>query len=84
VVRVSDHLSRLDHFGANDVMLERISRALAEGRPLTDGQVNFMRHELTEAELMRQGVPDEDAHEAALQTHPPGRNTRSSVRGGAG
>lgn len=31
VVRVSDHLSRLDHFGANDVMLERISSALGKG-----------------------------------------------------
>lgn len=55
-------------------MLARIGQALAEGRPLTDGQVNFMRHELTEAELMSQGMPYEDAHETALQTHPPGRN----------
>jgi len=29
-----------------------------------------MRHELTEAELMDQGMSYEKAHEPALQTHP--------------
>jgi hypothetical protein len=74
VARVRQHLARLDHSGANDEMLERIGKALQEGRPLTEGQTNFMRHEMAEAKLMDQGVSYEEAHAAALKTHPPGRN----------
>ncbi|MEV4575089.1 hypothetical protein AB0K16_17725 [Nonomuraea jabiensis] len=74
VTRVRQHLGRLDHSGANDEMLERIGKALEEGRPLTEGQTNFMRHEMAEAKLMDQGVSYEEAHAAALKTHPPGRN----------
>lgn len=74
VSRVADHLSTLDHFEANDVMIVRIRAAIDEGRPLTDGQTNFMRHELRESELMSRGIQYEEAHAEALKTHPPGRN----------
>jgi hypothetical protein len=71
---VTDHLSKLDPFGANDAMLQRIGSALENGSPLTEAQTNFMRHELRETELMNAGMSYEDAHAAALETHPPGRN----------
>ena len=74
VDRVTQHLSRLDHFGANDVMLQRISEAIGSGQPLTEGQTNFMLHETTLADLMDGGMSYEDAHEQALGMHPPGRN----------
>jgi len=72
--QVEQHLSRLDHFDANDTMIQRISDAIDQGKSLTEAQQNFMRHELTESKLMDEGVPYEDAHEEALQTHPPGKN----------
>ncbi|WP_410607529.1 putative T7SS-secreted protein [Amycolatopsis sp. lyj-109] len=76
VSKVKEHLSRpgLDHFGPNDVMLDRIGKALAEGKPLSEAQTNFMRHETLEAKLMDGGMGYEEAHAEALQTHPPGKN----------
>lgn len=74
VDNVAAHLSTLDHFEANDVMIARIRSALAEGRPLSEGQQNFMLHETREAELMRGGMGYEAAHDEALTVHPPGRN----------
>ena len=73
---MTEHLARpeLDPSDANTVMLDRISAALNDGNPLTEGQTNFMTHELTEADLMDQGVGYEEAHAAALETHPPGLN----------
>jgi hypothetical protein len=64
VSRVKDHLSPpgLDHFGPNDVMLDRIGKALAEGKPLSEAQTNFMRHETLEAKLMDGGMGYEEAH----------------------
>jgi hypothetical protein len=76
IARVTQHLKSpgLDPFAANDVMLQRIGQAVEKGQPLTEGQANFMKHELTEAELMKGGMSYEQAHEQALTTHPPGRN----------
>ncbi|HET9732000.1 MAG TPA: hypothetical protein VFP54_04930 [Acidimicrobiales bacterium] len=51
-------------------MLERIADAQASGRALTTAEENFLRHELTEAELMRGGMGYDEAHAAAMQTHP--------------
>ncbi|WP_405488604.1 hypothetical protein [Nocardia sp. NBC_00511] len=72
--QVEQHLGKLDHFDANDAMIERIGEAIDQGKPLTESQQNFMNHELTEAKLMDKGMPYEDAHELALETHPPGQN----------
>lgn len=51
-------------------MLARLRSAAAEGRSLTAGERNFMKHELTEAELMDTGMGYERAHEIAGRTHP--------------
>jgi hypothetical protein len=72
--RVSKHLAHFGENSPNDVMLDRIKRAVSEGRPLSERQVYFMRHELTEAALMDRGVSYEEAHAEALKTHPPGQN----------
>jgi hypothetical protein len=71
---VADHLDRLDHSPANDMMLSRIRERLEAGEGLTEGQRNFMSHETTEKALMDGGMPYEDTHERALETHPPGKN----------
>lgn len=42
---------------ANQAMLGSIEDAIAAGRPLTSTELNFLQHELTEAELMAEGVP---------------------------
>jgi RHS repeat-associated protein len=70
VARVTSHLSRLDHSPANDAMLARIRGAIADGRPLSTADQNFMTHELTEAELMDGGMGWPEAHEIAGRTHP--------------
>nr|WP_330359702.1 hypothetical protein [Mycobacteroides abscessus] len=71
---VAAHLGRMDPFEPNDAMISRIRDAISQGKPLSDTQVNFMRHELTENSLMKQGMAYEAAHAEALTTHPPGKN----------
>jgi hypothetical protein len=71
---VERHLATLDQFGANDEMISRIRSNMASGTSLSSSQTNFMRHETTEARLMGGGMSYEDAHAAALGTHPPGQN----------
>jgi hypothetical protein len=78
---VGDHLAQLDHSPANDAMIERIRQRLASGEELTEGERNFMRHELTEKSLMDAGKSYDEAHEIALSTHPPGRNYDPEVIG---
>jgi uncharacterized protein YukE len=79
VDKVADHLGRLDHSPANDAMMSRIRDKLAAGQELTEGELNFMKHELTEKALMDRGMSYEEAHEIALGTHPPGRNYDPAV-----
>jgi hypothetical protein len=76
---VASHLDRLDHSPANDMMLSRIRERLEAGEELTEGQRNFMSHETTEKALMDGGMPYEEAHERALEAHPPGRNYEPEV-----
>ncbi|MDX5563234.1 SpvB/TcaC N-terminal domain-containing protein [Streptomyces sp. ID05-04B] len=81
LTRVGDHLGRpeLDHSPANDAMIDGIRRGMTDGRPLSEGEHNFMQHELTEAGLMDGGMSYEDAHELALQTHPLMKNYTPEV-----
>jgi hypothetical protein len=51
-------------------MVARIQDAIDSDRPLTEGEQNFMTHELTESDLMSRGVDQDLAHEQAMQTHP--------------
>ena len=71
---VATHLSGEFQSPANDQMISRIRDAISRGAPLTSSQENFMKHELTEARLMKGGISYEDAHQEALSTHPPGKN----------
>jgi hypothetical protein len=68
--RIETHLARLHHSPANDAMIARLRAAAAEGRPLSEGDQNFLRHELVEAGLMDRGMGWEEAHELAGRTHP--------------
>ena len=77
---VKAHLSSLPDgnalvdFPPNQAMVDRIANAQATGRALTEGETNFLKHELTEAKLVKEGMPQEQAHEAAMKTHPPFKN----------
>jgi hypothetical protein len=51
-------------------MGSKIEEAIASGRPLTAAEQNFMTHELTEARAVADGLSQEAAHAAALETHP--------------
>ena len=55
-------------------MVDRIQGALQSGSSLTEGEENFMTHELTEAHLVDNGMSQEAAHEIANGTHPPYSN----------
>lgn len=68
--RAEQHLTRLDHSPANDAMLARIRSAAADSRPLHESESNFLRHELTEADLIDGGMGYPEAHGLAGQTHP--------------
>jgi hypothetical protein len=67
---VSDHLQQFGSWGPNDAMISGIQEAMDAGSPLSEGQINFMTHELTEKGLMDDGMDYEAAHAQALETHP--------------
>ncbi|HSY16428.1 MAG TPA: hypothetical protein VK816_10595 [Jatrophihabitantaceae bacterium] len=81
LIRIADHLRRpgLYHSPENDVMIDNIHQAMVEGCALSEGEENFMRHELTEADLMDGGMSVEDAHALALRTHPLFKNYSPEV-----
>src|SRR5439155_712379 len=66
---VEAHLSQFGPHGPNEAMIGGIRDAMAEGRVLSIAEQSFMRHELTEIELMNQGMRQELAHQGALSTH---------------
>jgi hypothetical protein len=66
---VETHLSQFGPYGPNEAMINGIREAMAEGRALSVAEQNLMTHELTEIELMNQGMSQELAHEGALSTH---------------
>ena len=75
VDRVAQNLSSRDMDEVtNDAMVARVRDAIQSGRPLSEGEQNFMEHELTEARLMDEGMSYDDARTAALETHPPFKN----------
>jgi hypothetical protein len=81
LTRVANHLARpdVDHSDANDVTMESIGQAMIAGRPLSEGEKNFMSHDLAEADLMDGGMSYEDAHALALQQYPLGKNYTPEV-----
>jgi RHS repeat-associated protein len=66
---VEKHLAQFGQFEANSMMLARLRAAQASGKTLTGADLNFYLHELTEAQLMRQGLSYEAAHAASLAKH---------------
>jgi hypothetical protein len=69
IARAEQHLSRLDPATANDAMLARLRSAAIDGRPLHVSEVNFLKHEMIEAELMDTGMGWPEAHAIAGQAH---------------
>ncbi|MFJ2707811.1 PrsW family glutamic-type intramembrane protease [Streptomyces sp. NPDC087428] len=63
-----------DPWPPNEAMIERVREAVRSGRPLTEGEENFMAHEMTESRLMDTGMPYDEAHELALRQHPSMKN----------
>ncbi|HEX5332372.1 MAG TPA: hypothetical protein VFW79_06990, partial [Cellulomonas sp.] len=79
IARAEQHLSRLHHSVTNDAMLARLRSAAIDGRPLHETELNFLRHEMKEAELMDTGMGWEEAHAIAGQTHPTYTNYHPEV-----
>jgi RHS repeat-associated protein len=63
----------------NKAMLDSIRSAGAVGESLTTAQRTFLDHELLEAQLMRAGLSQEEAHQAVLAVYPPGSNYSPEV-----
>jgi len=63
---VTEHLAQFGEYGPNAAMLERLQEALSAGRAISGADLSFYLHELTEAELMGQGLTYEAAHAQAL------------------
>jgi hypothetical protein len=62
-------------------MVESIDSAISSGGALSEGQQNFMTHELAEAKAVSRGMNQLDAHALALQTHPLYKNYTPEVIG---
>jgi hypothetical protein len=69
---VERHLGSIDamDYPPNQAMLDRIAAAQSLGRPLTEAEQNFLRHELTEADALARGMSVDEAHQIAGLTHP--------------
>jgi RHS repeat-associated protein len=66
-------------FAPNRAMLDLIHAAIGVGRPLSQAERNFLDHELLEAQYVRDGMTQAQAHEAVYQVYPPGSNYSPDV-----
>lgn len=66
---VKEHLAQFGPHAPNDAMVTRLQTALDSGRPVTGGDANFYLHELSEADLMKDGLSYDEAHAAALKKY---------------
>jgi RHS repeat-associated protein len=65
--KVARHLRQFGDRAENVVMLDRMKRIARGKLKPTEIDINFARHELREAELMKKGLKYEDAHTQTLK-----------------
>jgi hypothetical protein len=66
ILAVTQHLSQFDA-PENDIMIDRLKKISTGEMKATDIDMNFYKHELREAELMKKGMSYDDAHKQTLQ-----------------
>jgi hypothetical protein len=66
-------------YAHNKAMLDSIRNAQATGRSLSAAERTFLDHEILEAQLMRTGLSQEEAHQAVLKVYAPGSNYSPEV-----
>ncbi len=65
--KVTAHLEQFGLKAENTIMLERMQKIANKEMKATEIDLNFAKHELREAELMKSGITYEQAHEAVLK-----------------
>jgi hypothetical protein len=70
VVRHLKGIDALEDHGPNTAMVSKVQEAVRRNRLLTTAKAYFMRHELTEFDLMAEGIAQDEAHQVAGKTHP--------------
>jgi hypothetical protein len=66
ILSVSQHLAKFDA-PENNIMIDRLKKISAGEMKATEVDMNFYKHELREAELMKSGMSYEKAHEQTLK-----------------
>jgi RHS repeat-associated protein len=66
MTKVANHLARFGEHPENTIMLDRMRKIATGEIAATDIDVNFMKHELRELELMESGMIYEEAHKQTL------------------
>jgi len=66
---VKKHLSQFGAIKENELMLERLNKALVTGNNLTGADASFYIHEVSEATKMSRGISYVEAHEFALNKY---------------
>jgi len=64
---VSEHLMQFGRRAENSIMLERLNKISSGKMKATKIDLNFVKHELREAELMKSGMTYDEAHTAVLK-----------------
>jgi RHS repeat-associated protein len=67
IKNVTAHLEQFGVRAENTIMLDRMKKIANKEMKATDIDINFAKHELREAELMKSGLNYEKAHEAVLK-----------------
>lgn len=67
--RVETHLSQFGDVPENNLMLERLRTAMANGDKVTGADAIFYTHELSEYTMMARGLDYPSAHQAALSKY---------------
>lgn len=57
------------NYPPNDMMIQRLEQALDNQQKISGADASFYFHELKEAELMRQGLSYNEAHQQALKDY---------------
>ena len=65
--KVTEHLKQFGKHAENDIMLSDLKKIVNGEMKATEIHINFAKHELREAEMMKQGLRPDKAHEAVLK-----------------
>jgi len=67
LAKVTEHLKQFGKHAENEVMIADMKKIVSGEMKATEIHINFAKHELREAELMKNGLSPDKAHEAVLK-----------------